>query len=296
MSAPPPGWPHRAASHRIRCAPHDWHVQLFGQGPDLLLLHGAGASGHTWRHLVPLLSGFRLIVPDLPGQGFTRAGGRGRFGLEAMADDLAHLMHAEGWAPAAIIGHSAGAAIALRMSEILPVTPAALVGVNAALGPFEGFAGWLFPKLARAMAMSPIIAHAVAKMSAQRPRIERLIESTGSRLDAEGIELYRTLVARPAHVEATLGMMADWRLEPLLARLHQVRPPVLLIASRGDRAVPPSVSRVAAARLPDVEYAEIATHGHLVHEEAPAAVAALLLPFLARHLGPPRQSAAAGRA
>ena len=290
MSTIPADWPYRASSHRIRCAPHDWHVQLHGSGRDLLLLHGAGSSCHSWRHLVPLLPAYRLIVPDLPGQGFTRAGRRGRFGLDAMADDLAHLMRAEGWAPAAIIGHSAGAAIALRMAELLPAPPAALVGINAALGPFEGFAGWLFPKLARAMAMSPMVAHVVARMSSERARVERLISGTGSTLDAEGIELYRRLIAAPGHVEATLGMMADWQLEPLLARLAQVRPPVLLIAARHDRAVPPGVSRAAAARLRAVEYAEIPKYGHLVHEESPAAVAGALLPFLARHLGPPRRA------
>lgn len=286
VSEIPSWWPHRAASRRIRHGTTDWHVQVMGAGPDLVLLHGAGASGHSWRKLAPLLGGYRLIVPDLPGHGFSQAGNRARLGLDGMADDLAALAGAQGWAPVALIGHSAGGALAFRLAEALPRPPAALVGINAALGPFEGLAGWLFPKLARAMAMSPMIAHVVARMSSSRARVEKLIQSTGSKLDNEGIELYRHLIARPEHVDGTLAMMAAWDLAPLIARLGQTVPPVLLVAAAGDAAVPPAVSRRAAALIPRVEFAEIGRYGHLVHEEAAGRVASLILPFLAGHLAP----------
>lgn len=288
----PSWWPHRAASTRIRHGTTDWHVQISGTGPDLLLLHGAGASGHSWRKLVPLLGGYRLIVPDLPGHGFSRPGNRTRLGIDGMADDLAALAAAQGWRPAALIGHSAGGALAFRLAEVLPQPPAALVGINAALGPFEGLAGWLFPRIARAMAMSPMIAHVVARMSSTTARIERLITGTGSKLDHEGVELYRYLIGKPAHVDGTLAMMAAWDLQPLMARLGQTAPPVLLIAAEHDLTVPPAVSRRAAALIPRVEYVEVPRYGHLLHEEAAGRVASLILPFLARHLAPPRAAGA----
>mgnify|MGYP007032567330 CR=1 FL=1 len=50
----PHDWPLRSASRRILCAPHDWHVQISGTGPDVLLLHGAGAA------LGPALAGFAM--------------------------------------------------------------------------------------------------------------------------------------------------------------------------------------------------------------------------------------------
>ena len=72
----PPNWPWRASARQIRARPHDWCVIDHGTGRKLLFLHGAGASGHSFRHLIPALPGWRAIVPDLPGQGFTRAGSR----------------------------------------------------------------------------------------------------------------------------------------------------------------------------------------------------------------------------
>ncbi|MCC5961872.1 MAG: alpha/beta fold hydrolase [Rhodobacteraceae bacterium] len=279
MQAPPPDWPMSACSHVIRCRPHEWHVQITGSGPDLLLLHGAGASAHSFHPLIPHLPGYRLIMPDLPGQGYTRAGGMRRLGLDEMAEDIAALCADQGWQPAAIIGHSAGGAVALRLTEILPDVRA-VVGINAALGPFQGVAGWLFPKLARALAASPFVAGAVTRLSAGRSQVERLVGSMGSTISAGGITAYQRLVSRRTHIEGTLGMMAQWQLDPLLARLPQIKLPVLLIAAARDRAVPPGVSHSSAAILPHGSYAELPGFGHLVHEEAPEQAARLILPFL----------------
>lgn len=282
MKRIPPDWPLRKHSHVIRCRPHEWHVQILGEGPDLLLLHGAGASAHSFHRLIPHLPGYRLIIPDLPGQGFTRAGGMNRLGLDAMADDLSALCADQGWRPIAIIGHSAGAAVALRMTEMLPNPPRSVVGLNAALGPFDGFAGWLFPKLAKAMSASPFIAAIVTRLTSKRKQVEGLLKGTGSTLDADGVTLYQRLVSEPRHIEGTLGMMAQWQLDPLIERFPQLMLPVLLIASDKDKAVPARVSREAAARMQRATYLEIAGYGHLLHEEAPKLVADHVLPFLHR--------------
>ena len=45
---PPRDWPLRAHARRIR-ARHDWWVVEHGVGPEVLLLHGAGGSGHSFR-------------------------------------------------------------------------------------------------------------------------------------------------------------------------------------------------------------------------------------------------------
>jgi magnesium chelatase accessory protein len=284
--AVPKDWPFRDLSRIVECPPHRWHVQAGGSGPTLLLLHGAGASTHTWRHLYPfLLPRYRVIAPDLPGQGFSTLGRRLRAGLDPMAEDIAALLAQEGWHPDAIMGHSAGAAIALRLAEMLDPPPRAVVGINAALGSFDGVAGWLFPMMAKLLALNPFVPRLFARLSGSEGRVRALLSSTGSPLDAEGIALYRRLVADPRHVDATLMMMSQWSLDGLLARLPRLAVPVLFVTADGDRAVPPAQSRRAAGRMPDAQVADIAGRGHLVHEEDAAAVAAIVLPFLAARLG-----------
>lgn len=284
MARLPADWPNRKDLRQIVSRPHRWCVLDHGSGPVLLLLHGAGGAAHSWRALLPLLGGFRVIAPDLPGQGCTRTGARGRLGLEAMAEDLTRLCAEQGWQPAAIIGHSAGAAIALRMAGMLPEPPRAVAGINAALGAFEGVAGVLFPLLAKVLALNPLVPRLFSKLWGNEAKVRNLLISTGSRLDAAGVAQYLALVRDADHVDGTLGMMAQWKLDGLLARLPALEVPVLLIAGLADRAVPPSVSREAAARMPAARYAELPGLGHLAHEEAADQVAAVLLPWLADRL------------
>jgi magnesium chelatase accessory protein len=280
----PRDWPGRAEMRRIDAAPHQWCVWETGSGPTLLLLHGAGGSAHSWRQLIPLLaSQYHIVAPDLPGQGFTRAGAR-RFSLDAMAEDLTRLCAHQGWRPAAIIGHSAGAALALRLTETLPEPPRAVIGLNAALGAFEGTAGWLFPLVAKLLSLNPLVPRIFTTLFGGADKVERLIGSTGSTLDAAGLRQYATLVGDPVHVEGTLAMMAQWDLQGLRRRFLAMDVPALLIASGGDRTVPPRISREAAERLPKGRYVEIPRLGHLAHEEDAAQVAALILPWLAEKL------------
>jgi magnesium chelatase accessory protein len=277
----PKDWPHRTLGRMIRHAPHDWWVIDAGSGPTLLLIHGAGGSTHSFRNLLPLLMPhYRCIVIDLPGQGFTRAGSR-RFTLDAMAADLVSLSQAQNWQPTAIIGHSAGAAIALRIAELMPLN--AVVGINAALGTFEGLAGTLFPMLARSFALIPFLPSAISRLWGNPARVDSLLASTGSTIDAAGRAQYLTLVQMPAHIDGTLGMMSQWNLTPLVSRLHDLQTPTLLLTGAHDKTVPPRVSHSAAHRLPRATSADLPKLGHLAHEEAADQVADVIVPWLAQH-------------
>lgn len=277
----PEDWPNRAQSRVIASGSHRWHVQVIGEGPVILLLHGAGGATHSWRHLIPLLSPrFTLVAPDLPGQGYSTLGRRNHAGLDPMATDLARLCADQGWAPVAIIGHSAGAAVALRLSELLPAAPGAVIGLNAALGHFEGIAGWLFPLMAKVLALNPLVPSIFARLSGSEARVRSLLASTGSRIDDQGIALYQRLVSDSSHVDGTLAMMSQWSIGGLLSRLPMFPIPVLFLTGDNDLAVPPSTSAEWAAKMPNAEVTTIGGAGHLVHEERPEEVAAKILGFL----------------
>jgi magnesium chelatase accessory protein len=278
----PSDWPNRSASVQIACKPHLWHVQDIGpkSDPVLLLIHGAGGSTHSFRHLIPLLAtDYRLIVIDLPGQGFTRLGARSRCGVDGMASDIAALCTAQDWPIAAIIGHSAGAAIALRLAEMTPVQ--AVIGINAALGKFEGASGWIFPLMARLLAITPMVAQIFSKVAATPKQVRNLLASTGSKIDPVGEAQYLHLMRMPTHVGATLAMMSQWNLDALVNRLPRQTTPTLLITAANDLAVPPSVSQKAAQRMPQARAVYVPGYGHLIHEEAAEQVSPLVRGFLA---------------
>ena len=276
-------WPHAAHSHFIPTGNLNgcWHVQEMGTGPLLMLLHGAGGATQSWRGLLPILAkNFRCVALDLPGQGFSRPRVPGRNGLDAMAKDIASLAWSEGWKPTALIGHSAGGALALRLAE--EGLSDTVIGINAALGRFEGVAGWAFPLAAKLMALNPLTAMFFSSTSSSPATVRRLLETTGSQIDEEGQRLYQQLVGSSRHVDGTLRMMAAWNLDPLLARLPRNEARTVLLAGENDKTVPPRVSEAAAARMANARVIRLPGLGHLAHEEAPQAVADQVLSALTK--------------
>jgi magnesium chelatase accessory protein len=232
---------------------------------------------------MPLLAErFTVLAPDLPGHGFTTTPPRFQPTLPAMAAALVELLEALEVSPVAVVGHSAGAAVAARLALDGSIEPRALVGLGAAMVPFRGLAGVLFLPAARLLARSPLASRVLAAQARDQESVARMLRSTGSALDARGVELYRQLSTRPEHVAAVLSMMASWDLAPLFAELPALETPFLLVAGQGDRAVPVAQQREAAARLPSGRLVVVRGAGHLVHEEQPERVARLILGALAR--------------
>jgi magnesium chelatase accessory protein len=276
-------WPNRDASQFVHAAGLRWHVQVMGQGPCLLLLHGTGASTHSWRDMAPILArDFTLVMPDLPGHGFTAPIESARLSLPGIARAVAGLLKTLGLEPQAVAGHSAGAAILARMCIDRTIAPVGLVSLNGAFFPFEGLAGLLFPPMAKLMFLNPLTPRVLA-WSADLTSVSRLIAGTGSRLDRFGLELYARLMANPAHIAGTLGMMANWDLDGLAKGMGRLKLPVRLIVGLADRSVPPVSAGQLAATLNDAQVEKMPGLGHLAHEEAPERVAPLITEFFMQH-------------
>ena len=278
-------WPHREASRFVQAAGLRWHVQQLGAGPVALLLHGTGASVHSWRGLAPILArDFTVVAIDLPGHAFTGTPAAARLSLPGMADAVAALARTLALDVSLVIGHSAGAAIGARLALDGGLIPKALVAINGAFLPLAGLPGLLFPPVARLMAATPIASHLFARRTWNPAAVAKLIGGTGSALDAEGLALYAALLRDPDHAAGAVGMMARWDLEPLARDLRRLQTPLALIVGAGDRAVPPHDARRVRDMVASTTRCSIATlagAGHLVHEERPAEVAGLLLEAVA---------------
>lgn len=272
-------WPNRNRSRFIESGPLRWHVQVMGEGPPLLLLHGTGAATHSWRGLAPQLARhFTIIAPDLPAHGFTSGRPSGGLGMAAVAKAIGDLLRSLDQSPRIIVGHSAGAAIAVRMALAGNADPQKLVGLDAALLPFPGLASKLFPAMAKLLFVNPLAPHLFANMARVPGETARFLKrSTGSAIDPVGVELYARLLRSPSHVAGALTMMAQWDLAALKRDLPRLRTPLLLIHGEADAAIPISSAREAAAMIDGATVIGIPGLGHLAHEERPDDVAAIIL-------------------
>ena len=270
-------WPNRDASRFVDAGGVRWHVQSAGRGPALLLVHGTGAATHSWAGLLPLLArDYTVIAPDLPGHGFTAMPAWSRMSLPGIAAALAELLAVLRAEPRIVVGHSAGAAILARMALDGAIAPRGLVSLNGALLPLHGLAGLFFSPAAKLLSFNPLVPRLFAWRAGDEQAVRRLIDSTGSTLDARGIALYGRLLRNPQHVSGALAMMANWDLRPLQRDLPRLAAPLLLVAALNDRTVPPDEARRVQRLLPAAERVELPGLGHLAHEERPDRVAALV--------------------
>jgi magnesium chelatase accessory protein len=189
--------------------------------------------------------------------------------LPGMAAALAALLRQLDVAPALVVGHSAGAAIAARMALDGHIAPRALVGINAALLPFHGLPGLVFAPIARLLAGASLVPRLFAWRAQDTASVARLIARTGSTLDAAGVALYARLVRNPGHVAGALAMMANWDLDPLWAELPRLAPPLRLLVGTQDTTLPPAQASRVAARVPGTRVERLPGLGHLAHEEQP---------------------------
>ena len=263
-------WPRADTSRFVRVGNIDFHVQVSGSGEEVLLLHGAGASAHSFSGLAARLSKrHRVIAADLPGQGFTTLLPLEAVGLAPFAGYLRDLMDALDAEPHWIIGHSAGAALAAEYALTAESPPKGILCINAAFNPFGSLAAPLFSKTAKWFARSDWLPRALASPALRWRATGSMLADTGSAVDPLMSRCYDNLLSNPDHIAGTLRMMAGWDLPPLLARLPSLQMPVWLAAAEGDRTIPPDRSTSVVRDLPHARSVRIPDLGHLAHEEDP---------------------------
>jgi len=281
-AALPADWPHRSSSHSLTAGGLRWHLQQLGpplasQAPVALLLHGTGASSHSFAALAPWLARTHtLLIPDLPGHAHSQRPAADGLSLPGMARLLGALLQALGARPALLVGHSAGAAVAARMCLDGHCAPQDLVSLNGAWYPPRGVSqGWFAPA-AKLLVRNPLVPHFFAWQASRPAVLKRLLDSTGSRLDAAAARPYARLVSQPAHVAAVLAMMAAWDLRPLLHDLPRLRTRLHLVVGDADATVAPREAHQVQQWVPGSRVHRLPGLGHLAHEEDALAVATLL--------------------
>jgi magnesium chelatase accessory protein len=290
MSPParvPADWPQRAHSRSVWAGGLDWHVQVMGSGPTLLLLHGTGASAHSWAGLAPALAtNYTLVMPDLPGHAFTLGARAADLSLPQMAVALTALLSAMQLpAPLAVVGHSAGAALALRFA-VNTVSSAAsgaatrlqkVLGFNPSLvAPPAAYMQWVAPLVNPVFTSAPM-ARVLAGLAARTRLIDRLLDSTGSTLPEPARVPYRRLFSDQNHLRGSLGFMAAADLAALLRDCAALPCETAFVLGQQDRWVPePALRQVIQQHLPRAAV-QCWLGGHLVHEVQPAAAAAWVL-------------------
>ena len=255
------------------------HVRDTGprDAPVVILLHGFGASLHTWEAWAAILQAdHRVIRFDLPGFGLTGPDPTGDYGDARSMQVLAALMDRLGVGKASLVGNSMGGRIAWSFAALHPARIDRLVLVSPDGFASPGLAYGVAPKLPLLIRLLPYVLPTAMLRSS-------LAAAYGDPafLTDDLLARYRDMMLAPGVRRAIVARMAQQVLvdpEPLLRR---IKAPTLLLWGEQDAMIPISNAADYERDIPQAELVRFPGIGHLPQEEAPALSAQAVRRFLA---------------
>jgi pimeloyl-ACP methyl ester carboxylesterase len=254
-------------------------------GPPLVLLHGVGDSALDWQWVMPTLAGtHRIYVPDLPGSGGTIKSDVD-YSPAFFTQFLSAFLDALEVKHAAVIGHSLGGLVGLRLALSEPSRVSALgLVASAGLGREVTYA-------LRSLALPGTGRLAVAWGKRPPGAAQRalgrstLLFARPWRVPRKWLKEQYRLARLPGFLEAQLATVRAQvglrgQREVLVDRLAQLEVPTRLVWGTGDRVLPYSQAKEAVSRLQEGSLELISDCGHSPHVEQPERFVSALDRFL----------------
>lgn len=275
------------------------HYQSLGNetGPVIVLLHGFSSSSHTWEPWAHELGGeYRLLAPDLPGHGLTRAPAGYQASVETFRDATAEFAQALQLTRFTLAGNSMGGNVAWEYALAHPEQLDALVLVNAS-GWQESEAEREKEPIAFQIIRHPIGASLVRDLDATRLVREGLLSSfvDPSIVTDDMVVRYTELSRAPGHRDILMQMSLGFHERNFATpeRLAPLRTPTLIVLGEQDNVVSPSFAANFNRAIAGSEFVTFANAGHLPHEEVARESADAVRAFLAARVQPSAAAMAA---
>ncbi|HYF38319.1 MAG TPA: alpha/beta fold hydrolase [Gemmatimonadales bacterium] len=248
-------------------------VEVIGEGPPVLFVHGYPLNRTMWRAQLDGLNGFRRIAPDLRGMGQSDAPDLG-YGMNIYAADLAALLDALAIEDVILCGLSMGGYIIFEMLRTWQSRVRGLVLMDTRAEADSAEAR-------RARDTAAALAKeggAAAVAESMLPKL--LAPATLKKLPAVAERVRSMITATP--VAGIVGALAAMRDRPdsesLLPTLGQI--PTLVMVGEFDSVTPPDNARAMAHAIPGARLEIIPEAGHLPPMEQPEEVTRRLREFL----------------
>ena len=239
-------------------------LEIDGDGPPILFLHGLGATSSSFQPLIEALGGFRCIRPDLPGAGRSPLP-HAAISVEGLASDARDVLKRVAGGPAHLVAHSMGTLVALHVAASAPEMVLSLTLFGPIGEPNDGMRERLRERarLVRRdgmLAVADAIAAAALSSATKsaNPIVAAFVRESHLRQDAEGFA---------QSCEALAAAKAP--------DLRAVLCPALLVAGEDDPVSPPLAAQGLADRIGGAKLKTLARCGHWAQLEQPKECARL---------------------
>jgi pimeloyl-ACP methyl ester carboxylesterase len=249
------------------------HLIESGQGPPLLLLHGASLSAGVWSYqLRDLALAHRVIALDLRGHGSSTAGDEG-VSISAMASDVAEVLARLDLERVVLAGHSMGGMVCLRLARRHPELLGTRVGAIALIATSGGL-GLPVPSWDRlAGAAGRVLGAGTGVLRRGRPAVPAgdagyLASRLGFGREPRATQVAATLrmlrAVEPQVFAKVTGEVLGFEEK---APFGDLGVPVVVAVGSSDRLTPPVYARRLAAILERASLNEYAGAGHMLMYE-----------------------------
>lgn len=247
-------------------------VEVRGEGPALLAVHGGTADRTRWAPVAGALAQrFTLHLLDRRGRGASTRESDGPYALEREAEDVIAAAEAAG-APVRLLGHSYGGLIAMEVLRLQPqVVERAVLYEPAFDAPGHS--------IAAPHALEAVKGHLAAgdREAALVTFYERVVGLDPAPLKALPVWQARLAAVHTVVREGEIGLRYECDPEALA----DVDVPVRVLAGTASPPAFGAAARLAAESIPGAELVWLEGHGHTMIDADPAAFAEQVMDFLA---------------
>ena len=261
------------------------HVRMEGNPTDsipLLLLHGTGASLHTWDGWVSeMKSSKRLIRLDLPAFGLTGPTTDRKYSMDMFSNVLLEVLDSLGVRQVDIAGNSLGGYIAWYTALQSPTRVRKLILIDAVGYPMAESAKPIAFKLAGVPYVNRIFTFITPRFIVRNSILDLYADK--AKVSEDLVDRYFELSLRSGNRQAFLDRSQSFSMDSSYIRIPSIVQSTLILWGKEDRFVPVSVALLFHRDMPNDSLIVLPNNGHMPMEESPKLTAAIVLEFLSRN-------------
>ena len=243
------------------------HYRDVGKGEAILLIHGTGASLHTWEKWIDILSpGYRVISFDLPGFGLTGPDPNHNYQISRYTVILDSLMVKLKVDSFHIAGNSLGGLVAWRYTTQFPQKILTLNLIDAAGLPQPGKKPPFIFQLAKLPVLSTLMQKVTPKSIIENSMLD--VYKNDQLVTEKLIDRYFELSLREGNRTAFVKRMSQLNEKLDIGDLKKITAPVLIQWGKDDRWIPLAKGYEFKKIIPKAEL-KIYNSGHVPMEENP---------------------------
>ena len=259
-------------------------VHLRDEGPrddpvPIVLLHGTGASLHTWDGWTRQLTRERRVIRfDLPGFGLTGPSPDGVYTIESYVDTVLALADTLGVQRFIVAGNSLGGYVAWATAVLHPQRVDRLILIDAAGYPYQSQSIPLAFRIARTPVLNVLMRDVLPRSVVESSL--RDVYGDPSRVSPDLVDRYFDLATRAGNRAALVARFDQTTPGSLAERVREIQVPTLILWGGKDRLIPLEFGARFAREIHGSRLVVFDALGHVPHEEDPVRTVAAVLPFL----------------